>query len=480
MTGKTGKRILLIRPRDNMPVFWFPLALAYLKSNLQEKHHAKILDCAFMELSASTQEFRNELEEFNPDIIGLSISTLVFKEAVEILKTVKTFNKNIITVVGGPHPSLYPDELMRNDLVDYLFRGDAELVFPMFIDQLESNKDFTSVRGLTYRQNGAIIKNEPDWGTDIDQVKFPDYKAARLDAYIKSGYNYGGFYGRTAPIWITRGCPYSCKYCSSPLINGKKIRAPSVTYVVNLVKYLYDELGIRQFTIVDDNFTFYMDYAKEFCQEIIKLKEKNFFSERIYFATPNGLRMERVDDELLVLMKKAGWEGVTIAPESGSRRTLKHMRKTIDPDIVPGVVERIKAAGLSVRAFFIVGYPGETREDLNETIKLIRRCRLDALVVHLFHPIPGTPVFDDLFHAGEVPHDFMPGSFCKAYLPSIFNLSKEQRYSPPDFENFSLFWFMLRENFLLALRNPYSIIYFIKVNGFMNIIKRLFKLAKDY
>ncbi|OGW81881.1 MAG: hypothetical protein A3G33_05220 [Omnitrophica bacterium RIFCSPLOWO2_12_FULL_44_17] len=479
MLKNARNKILLIRPKDNMPVFWFPLGFAYLKSDIPKRYQVKIFDCAFLDLPASSSRFQKEVMEFAPDIVGISISTLVLKEALEVLKKVKTINQKTITVVGGPHPSLYPDELMKNDFIDYLFRGDAEIAFPKFLNALECGDGFNLIKGLTYRSNDTIVKNDFDWETNLDQPNFPDYQAAGLEEYLKNGYNYGGFYGRTAPIWITRGCPYLCQYCSAPLINGRQVRAPSVLYVVRMIKHLYDQFRIRQFTIVDDNFTFYPDYTKEFCREIIKCKKENYFSEKISFATPNGIRLERIDDELLVLMKKAGWEGVTIAPESGSRKTLDRMKKMINPDKVPDIVARIKRCGLRVRAFFIVGYPGETKEDLEATVRLIRKCKLDALIVHLFHPIPGTPIFDELVKEKIIPHDFVPCSFCKAYLPRIFKKTIEQQYVAPGFENFSLFWFMLKENLLLALRNPYSLIYFVKINGIMNIIKKLSRLAVE-
>ena len=471
------KSILLIRPRDNMPVFWFPLALAYLKSNIQKHHKVNILDCALLDISATSPEFKDELLKFDPDIVGVSVSTLVVKEGLEVARVAKDLNENIIIVLGGSHPTLYPESMMQNKFVDFVFLGEGELSFPVFLDQIGGEKDFSAVKGLVYRKDEAIMKNAPERETILDKIRFPDYRGAGLEEYLKKGYNYGGFYGRTAPIWITRGCPYSCKYCSAPFINGKKVRAPSVKYVIKLICYLYDEFDIRQFTIVDDNFTFYCDYAKSFCREIIKLKEQFRFKENIYFATPNGIRIERVDDELLVLMKKTGWDGVTVAPESGSLKTLERMQKRINPAIVPETIEKIKAAGLKVRAFFIVGYPGETKEDLEKTIKLIRKCRLDAIVIHLFHPIPGTPVFDDLVRDGEIAPDFLPGSFCKAYLPLRFNVSEEEKYVTPGFENFSLFWVMLRENALLFFRNPYSLIYFIKINGIMNTLKKFFQMA---
>jgi len=472
----TGKRILLIRPKDNMPAFWFPLALALFKSNLSDQHTVEIMDCALHEISASSEKFRDKILSFAPDIVGVSVLTLVFEEALQVLNKVKNINHDIITVAGGPHPTLYPNEIIRKDCVDFILRGEADLSFGEFVDNLDKG-DTPSTRGLVYIKDGEVVDNGLCIIEDLDQIKYPDYFAARLDEYWKAGYRYGGFYGKVAPIWVTRGCPYKCKFCSSPLINGRNIRAHSIEYMMGLIKYLYLEYEIRQFTIVDDNFTFRIDYAKEFCREIIKMRNNGQFNHGIVFTTPNGVRLQKIDDELLTLMKKAGWEGVTIAPESGSARVLKLMRKGITPEMVPEAVDRIKAAGLRVRAFFIVGYPGETKNDFDETIKLIRKCKLDALAISMFHPIPGTPIYDDLVNDGHLVSGYIPDSFCNPILPKILRAEDNKSYVTPGFENFSLFWFWFRENVFLFFRNPYSLIYFIKINGIMNVVKKLYQIA---
>ncbi|OGQ36481.1 MAG: hypothetical protein A3F16_00775 [Deltaproteobacteria bacterium RIFCSPHIGHO2_12_FULL_43_9] len=474
---QTGKRVLLIRPRDNMPAFWFPLGLAFIKSNIPSRHTVEILDCALRSIPANSPQFREEIERFNPDVVGVSTLTLTYKEALNVLREIKAFNENIVTVIGGPHPTLYPEKVFGEKPVDYIIRGEGDVAFSNLLDYLEGKIDIKSVPGIVYEENGNIVNNDVWLEWDMDRIKYPDYTAAGLDAYYKKGYRYGGFYGKCAPIWVTRGCPYACKFCSSPLINGKKIRGHSPEWINGLIKHLYDQYGVRQFTIVDDNFTFEIDYAKTFCREIIKLKENNQFPEGIMFTTPNGIRMQRIDDELLQLMKQAGWEGVTVAPESGSKRILKIMQKGLDPSIVPGCVDRIKAVGLKVRAFFIVGYPGETKEDTRDTIKLLRKCKIDAFMVSLFHPIPGTPVYDDLVAQGKISDDFVPDSFSNAIVPKILRRTNTEKYITEGFEDFSLFWFALRENLLLWFRNPRSFIYFIKLNGFFNVIKKLYQLA---
>ncbi len=477
MTKVIGKRVLLLASYGNLQDYWFPLSVGYLKSNMPSHHGVKILDCTFEDLPPDSEDFRKKIEDFKPDVVGISSSSLTYKYALQALETCKSVDKNIVTVMGGPHPTIYPDIIMTNDFVDFLFRGESELSFPKFLDQLDGGRNFAAIKGLVYRKDGAIVKNELEAVEDIDKIRIPDYAALKLNEYIEGGYNYGGYYGRTAPIWITRGCPYKCQFCSAPLINGRKIRAHSFEYMVEWLEHLYHEFNIRQFSIVDDNFTYYKEYAKDFCRGIIELKEKKHFKEQIYFTSPNGIRIERVDEELMRLMKRAGWDGVTVAPESGSPDVLKRMKKGLNPDIVPGVVKMIKSVGLNVRGFFMVGYPGETKKDLEETIRLIRKCKFDSLVIGRFIPLPGTPVFDDLVQRGEISPDYTPPQNFKLFLP--FQKKVEQKmYTPKDFEGFSLFKMLLREHLLLALRNPYSVYYFLKYYGLINVARKFYSLYK--
>jgi len=472
-----GKRILLVAPHGNIPAYWFPLALGYLKSNVKPHHEVRLLDCTLEEMPADTLAFKGQLEEFKPDVVGVSTASLTSMEALNVLRVAKALDPNVVTVIGGSHPTSYPDAVMRNEFVDFLFRGEADLSFDVFLDQLEGDRNFAVVNGLVYRGRGGFLqKNELENETDIDKIKLPDYHALRLNEYIDRGYNYGGFYGRTAPIWVTRGCPFKCTFCSAPIINGKKIRAHSVDYIVKWVEHLYYDFNIRQFSIIDDNFTFDMKFAKEFCREIIKLRENGWLKEPVHFATPNGVRMQLLDEELCVLMKRAGWQGITIAPESGSLKTLKRMKKSLKPEIVPGRVDMIRKSGLSVRAFFMVGYPDETPEDVKDTVKLIRKCKLDSLIIGRFVPLPGTPIYDELVQLGEIPPDYVPPQTFALFLPFQKELRKKM-YNPPGFENFNLFWMLLREHILLAFRNPKAILYFVKYYGVSNVIKKLFFLG---
>lgn len=477
MDKKSGKRILLVEPAGNLPFYILPLSLGYLKSNISGSHSVKILDCSINGISCGSPGFKNEIRGFKPDVVGISASMQTYQEAVLAAKTIKSIAPEIITVMGGSYPSIFAEQVMQNDTVDYAFRGEAELSFSAFIDQLDAEKDYSFIKGLVYRKNGGIVKNEINMEPDLDKIAIPDYEFINIKEYLKHGYSYGGLYGKSAPIWVTRGCPYACSFCSASHINGKIIRCHSIRYVIDWIDHLYRNFDIRQFAIVDDNFTFFKEYAKDFCRAIINLIKEGHFTERIYFATPNGIRIDKVDDEMLGLMREAGWRSITVAPESGSRRTLQRMRKNLNPDVVPKVIRRIKAAKLDVRAFFLVGYPGETAEDIEETVRLIRKCRIDGLVLGRFLPIPGTPIFSELVRDKEIPPDYMPPSIFRFLMP----LERKQQhniYTPKSLDNLNSFWLFIRESIYIFFRNPYSIVFYHRYYGITNLIKKLFFARK--
>ena len=368
-------KIALIWPKGFDTSYVLPLSLAYLISNIGNgKHKIKIFDCALMGIDSSSPKFSRIIDDFSPQIVGVSCWSNTFSEALNIIRVVKSINSCITTVIGGCHASSYPDQVMEQKEIDFLFRGEAEFSFQLFLDELEKKEpNWSIVKGLLYRSSdGNNIKNDIKFEESLDRISIPDYDSINLEKYIEHGYRYNSPVKRNAPIIATRGCPYRCNFCSAPIINGKKIRKHSVEYMREWIKYLYEKKNIKWFSIIDDNFTFDADYAKAFCQEIINLGLKD-----IGFANPNGVRLQRGNPELWALMKLAGWRTIHIAPESGSNRVLKLMKKDLNPDIVPGVVEDIKASGLKVQAFFLLGYPGESIDDIKKTSELIKKCRFN-------------------------------------------------------------------------------------------------------
>jgi len=449
------------RPRqiNKIALFWpngfdtktvIPLALGYVKRNLDNsKYDVRIFDCSIDDISADSPELVSILENFSPDLVGVSCWPPTWDEAFEILKVTKSINKDIVTVVGGVYAAASGGHIVNEEAVDFVFRGETELSFPIFLEEFEKeNADFSNVLGLTYISNeNKVVDNEMQREDDLDIIRYPDYSDIRLDDYIDQGYKHFT-YVKHAPIWVTRGCPYRCGFCMAPLQNGRPIRTHSVEYIVGWISDLYHNHGVRHINIIDDNFTYHKKFAKSVCQGII---DANL--EGLIIGTPSGIRVQRTDKELLRLMKRAGWEYIFVAPESGSVNTLKRMKKDLDPTIIPPLVQDLKDAGLKVIAFFIVGYPGDTVADLKDTLDLIRKCDFHFFYMFNFQPLPGTPIYQELVDTGE----YSPDQLTKTTFSSGNIVYVTEQMKGVNFP-----WIRLREYFFLAFRNPSSVLFLIK------------------
>lgn len=436
-------KIALIWPYGNDFTYSIPLGLGYLVANCAvPETEFRIFDGTLNDAPHDSTVFREFLDAFRPDIIGVSCWSKTFPETLEILRLAKTILPDAITVLGGIHPTVYADKTLETGLVDYILSGESEFTFKTFIQNISDRQALLTIPGLVARDSNGLTKNSPCPPVDLDSIAFPDYRAIQLTRYFDKGYRYFSRTSRNAPIWMTRGCPYECKFCSAPLINGKKIRMHSVEYGVAWIDMLYKEFGVRHINIIDDNFTFYPDYTKQFCEALIKQNYRDF---TIYAA--NGIRAQRTDFETLQLMKRAGWKTITVAPESGSRRVLKLMKKELDPDMWVEKVREIRAAGLRSHGLFLIGYPGETLEDLQETEKLIRKSKFDSIGIQYFQPLPGTPVYDTLVQQGEIADTLLPNSTTGSRV-----------YVTADLKNFNFSRFALKMYLLNFAVRPMGVI----------------------
>ncbi len=452
--------IVFVWPYGFDPVYTMPLSLGYLKSNLRNSgHNVEIMNCSLLKLDATSPEFKEKLRELHPDVVGVSCWSPTYDESIRVLTVAKEINEKIPTLMGGVHPTAYPDAALKHPAVDFVFRGEAELSFLVFLEELQKeNPDWSRVKGLVYRSGEQLVKNDMQREPELDKISIPDYDAMQLQDYLKSGYRFHTNYRMNAPVWTTRGCPYRCAYCTAPLQNGKLVRAHSIKYMVDWISYLYHKEGIRLINVIDDNFTFNVDYAKEFCKAMIDLNLKD-----LRFGIPSGIRIQRSDVELFKLMKQAGWEYITIAPESGSAAVLSRMKKDLDLSIIPGKVKEVRDAGLKVHGLFIIGYPGETEADLKQTQQLIRKCKFNFFFLSNFQPLPGTPVYEELVKSEEIADGLLPKHYSTG----------ERVYTPKDLQDFNFPWFVLKEYMHLAISQPLNIPYMFKIISPKMMLDRL-------
>ena len=468
MNKKAKTRILLVQPYGFDISIVLPLALAYLDAQIDKDHfETKVLDCSLKGITADSEQFVNEVLEFKPDVVGVSMWSFVYPEGMALLKKTKSIVNNVITIVGGVHTSMNYEEVIKNENVDLLLRGEAEFTFPKLMEKIRNSEDYKDIEGLVFKdKSNKIVNNKQHTLVEnLDEIVRPNYESIDLAEYTRKGYSFKTKINKNAPVWLTRGCPYKCQYCSSPDLSGKDIRKHSLEYITSWVNHLYHDHGVRFINIIDDQFTFDVPYAKAVCKTIIKLNYTDLF-----FGTPNGVRMERGDTELWALMKDAGWKGVIIAPESGSPRTLKRMKKGLDPKIIPEVVKEIQSVGLFVHAFFIVGYPGETKEDLMDTRKMIIDSDVDSFSLFPFQALPGTPVFHTLVASGEISAN---------YVPATDSIQKQNNdYTTVGLKDVNITLFRVMTFILVYLRKPLKIKKFVSYYRFSVILKQLTSMFK--
>lgn len=384
-------KILLTKPYNLSDHIQPSLGLGYLAASLRKSYDVKILDC--IKDKITIDRFRKVLEDYNPDILGFQFYTFDIGFIKKALRIAKDFNRKIVTVVGGPHPSAVPEEtfeILKNDL-DFLFKGEAELGLPKLLDILNSGgKDFYNVPGLCWRDTDRIQSNDREYVEDLDILSMPTWDLIHPETYPES--QHGAFFRKfpIAPIMLTRGCPYSCTFCAASLVSGKKIRKRSIPNVLAEIQLLYNQHGIREFHIIDDNFTQDISYAKEFLK---KLKDLDL---DISWAVPNGVRMDTLDEEILMLMKETGLYLISLGIESGSDKVLRNMKKGTTIAKIRECVKMINKSDIDIAGFFILGFPGETEQTIRDSVRLSLELDLVRANFFTYLPFPGSESYNEL------------------------------------------------------------------------------------
>lgn len=403
-------RVLLVKPNHFSDHIQPPLGLGYLAAHVGRTRPVAIADMVFLGWHLS--DLLDFVRKQDVRVVGYQCYTFdvpLIREYSQALARER--GNQTAQLVGGPHPSGRPGRPRPwEDFeggIDYGFEGEAEHSLTRFLDILFSgdetsgHTDSPPWRDPVRRR--VLEEKVPGlWGYDprgrkhfaarrpvkvvenLEDLGRPDWELLRPQDYPEA--QHGAFFRQfpIAPVIFTRGCPYRCTFCSAPQISGKKIRRTDPAFMLEQLRFLRHELGIREIHIVDDNFTFDKDYAREVLRRMVSA------GLGLSLATPNGVRLDRLDEDLLRLFRAAGLYLISVGVESGSDRILRLMRKSLKVETIRRQVALIRKAGIEVAAFFILGYPGETRAEVELTLRLSRE--LDLTRANFFHylPFPGT------------------------------------------------------------------------------------------
>lgn len=361
-----------------------PLGIAYVAATLEEEHDVQILDTQALNLTLN--EIKKSIRRFNPDIVGITCMTPTIHASLEISKLVKEISEDIITVLGGPHMSIFPKETLTYDHVDFGVVGEGEVVFPQLISALEGKKKIKNVDGLVFKNDGRIKFNPPRrYVKDLDSLPFP---ARHLLPYKKY---FSILADRPFTTLITsRGCPFNCAYCFKDIFS-RIMRFRSPKNVVDEIE-LCLKMGIKEIWFYDDVFTLDKKRVIKICSEIVKRGLK--------FRWTAVTRVDLVDYEVLKKMKKAGCYRIRYGVESGSQEVLNSMKKGISLERVKKTFELTKKVGIETFAFFMLGYPTEDKEKIKKTINFALKLNPDWAMFSNTVPFPGTELLEQAYEEG--------------------------------------------------------------------------------
>lgn len=399
-----------------------PLGLLSIAAWL-ERHQieVEIIDCYATPLTQ--QELVEEVCRRKPDVAAFSCTTSSFLEGNRNAEAIKAQNSQIITVFGGAHACTMGAQLL--DLfpaIDYLVLGEGEQTMLELIQARFQN--LANIPGVAYREpNGQANQSATrELIANLDDLPFPAY---HLLPGFPQKYKLPLFSSPTSPnssIISSRGCPYQCSYCDRSVFS-RGFRFNSPEYILEHVAMLNRNYGIQHVFFYDDLFTFDRKRIAHFCA----LKEKMGIK-----VTYNCIaRLEHIDAELLVLLKKSGCWQVNFGIESGDPEILKQHRKFYGLDEVERKLQMVKDAGLRVKGLFMIGLPGEDEKAIRRTIDYALSLPLDEINVTKFTPFPGAPVFKTLPDFGEFTENwelmncmnfvFIPNGMNKQQLEDLYN-----------------------------------------------------------
>jgi anaerobic magnesium-protoporphyrin IX monomethyl ester cyclase len=357
-----------------------PLGLGYLAAVLEKnQHEVDVIDCQASKLSY--EDFKREIGKRQPDMVGMTSTTLTYKSALRIVEITKEVLPSCLTVLGGCHVTFWDVEaLQESPYLDVVVRKEGENTILELVERLEAGEGFHNILGVTCRKGEEIVRN-PDrpYIEDLDGLPFPAHHLWPLDRLRK--------YGKVIfPLMTSRGCIYWCEFCSAVRMFGRKFRMRSPKNVVDELEYLHNTYGTNNFTFYDDAFTVDQSRVEEICRDI--------HSRNLRIEWDCGTRVDMVTKDLLQKMKDAGCVAVWFGVEAGSQQVIDAMGKGFTPNRTKEAFKLAKEAGLMTIASVVFGFPGETRETAWETIKLIEEIKPDDVGYYIATPYPGTPMAD--------------------------------------------------------------------------------------
>ncbi len=371
-----------------------PLNLAYLAGYLRARRPntiIEVLDCEGLELNYD--QIKKEIVKIKPNLVGITCPTPAFVQVLEVCRIIKEISPNIVTVVGGPHPTALPEETTSEKNIDISVLYGGEETFTELVEAIEENKELHQIKGIFFKdKEGAVCQTESrEVIGDLDNLPLPARDLFPLGIYFPPPTK--RISNKKAGNMITsRGCPYQCTYCMASYMWQRKVRFRSIKDVVDEIEECLNKYGIGEFNFHDELFTVNKKRTVEFCQEVKRRK--------LDIAWVCMVRVDFVDKETLKEMKEAGCKKIMFGFESGSQMILDKMKKKVALEKAEEAVKLTKKAGIKTAGNFMIGNLGETKETIRTSIDLAKKLNCDTMAFFVASPYPGTEFYKEAKEKG--------------------------------------------------------------------------------
>ncbi|MFH1545359.1 MAG: radical SAM protein [archaeon] len=401
-------RILLVDPPMHRFMgyrrFYYPLSLAYIAGYLDKLgHKTRIYDADFDPKAVSMNrreqiknypkyieeiknfshkvwnEMQRVIKKSNPDLIGITMISSKNQSAYLTARIAKEINPEIKIIVGGPHASALPFEVIKHPEIDFVVKGEGEITCGGLAEKIENREnDFHSVDGLYWKNDGEIIANKKrKFIEDLDELPFT-FRELIINKEKYTPRDFG-------LMMTVRGCPYNCSYCASRVVWNGTLRFRSVGNIIEEIKHVKEKFSTTHIYIEDDNFLMPRKRVREFCEAMKR--------EKLDVTWECQERATNIDEEICRTIKNAGCVSVGVGIESGNNEILKQCKKGVTKQEMRRASKIFKKIALPWKGFVMIGLPMETKNNVLETLQFMKELNPSHTSMHIFTPFPGTKFY---------------------------------------------------------------------------------------
>jgi radical SAM superfamily enzyme YgiQ (UPF0313 family) len=487
-------RVLFIRPPHldlqtmEPPRVGIPLGTLSIAACVEKNgHEVKIFDSLLYRddvgdkthFGASFDRIGKEVCSFMPDVIGITnLFSTQMKKSLAVTEYIKSVYPKASIVVGGPHATSRPEEFLCSSSIDMVAIGEGEITFCDILDYYGGKKSIEEINGIAYMKDGKMHLQQNEYIQNLDALPYPAYHLIDMEKYFDLvmkglGSRYSDvFYEpkREITVITSRGCPYECIFCSIHPTMGYKFRYQSPEYVVGHIELLVKKYGIEFIHFEDDNLTLNQPRFEKILDILL---EKGI---KFGWDTPNGVRADALSSGLLEKIKRSGVRELRIAIESSNSGVLNGIvKKKLDLEKAVETMRNCNKLRIPLSAFYIIGFPGETKDNIQETLDFAYGMMKKYNVIphlHIAIPLVGTEMYEIAKQRGYLVSE----DYTKGFIQGMGRI-KTEHFTPEDLRNFSTeFYKKVRKVYLMRRMHPRQ--FFKDAKTFVKHPKSTIRIAK--